>query len=238
MQADALISDPSDCPEPDPRTPARPARGTPVTISTPKRLGALACGDRRGRLHEQRRQRLASTAPSSRRPRRAVGGRQRRRPRPPAAAPPSTACPAASPPPARPPCSPSSTPPGSCTSRHAPDRRINVQGGGSGTGLTQVAPGAVNIGNSDVTAEEKLKPDQSSTLVNHIVLKQGWVMVVNASVTGITNLTTQQASDIWTGKITNWKDVRRPRPGHRPDPPTGELRDAVRLQEGRARRQG
>jgi len=91
-----------------------------------------------------------------------------------------------------------------------PGSTINVQGGGSGTGLTQVATGAVNIGNSDVTAEEKLKPDQSSTLVNHIVLLQGWVMVVNASVTGITTLTTQQASDIWTGKTTNWKDVGGP----------------------------
>jgi phosphate transport system substrate-binding protein len=87
---------------------------------------------------------------------------------------------------------------------------VNVQGGGSGTGLTQVATGAVNIGNSDVTAEEKLKPEQSSTLVNHIVLKQGWVMVVNAAVTGITTLTTAQASDIWTGKTTNWKDVGGP----------------------------
>ena len=87
---------------------------------------------------------------------------------------------------------------------------ISVQGGGSGTGLTQVASGAVDIGNSDVTAEEKLKPEQSSLLVNHIVLKQGWVMVVNSSVTGITNLTTQQASDIWTGKTTNWKDVGGP----------------------------
>ena len=35
-------------------------------------------------------------------------------------------------------------------------------------------------------------------------------MVVNPSVTGITNLTTQQASDIWTGKITNWKDIGGP----------------------------
>ncbi len=94
--------------------------------------------------------------------------------------------------------------------KECPGATINVQGGGSGTGLTQVATGAVDIGNSDVTAEEKLKPDQSSLLVNHIVLKQGWVMVVNSSVTGITNLTTQQASDIWTGKTTNWKDVGGP----------------------------
>ena len=84
---------------------------------------------------------------------------------------------------------------------------ISVQGGGSGTGLTQVLQGAVNIGNSDVKAEDKLKPDEASQLVDHVIAKQGWVMVVNPDVTGVTNLTTQQATDIWTGKITNWKDV-------------------------------
>ena len=35
-------------------------------------------------------------------------------------------------------------------------------------------------------------------------------MVNNKDVTGVTNLTTQQATDIWTGKITNWKDVGGP----------------------------
>jgi len=32
-------------------------------------------------------------------------------------------------------------------------------------------------------------------------------MVTNTSVTGVTNLTTDQATKIWTGQITNWKDV-------------------------------
>ena len=84
---------------------------------------------------------------------------------------------------------------------------VSVQGGGSGTGLTQVLQGAVDIGNSDVKAEDKLKPDEASQLVDHIIAKQGWVMVVNPDVTGVTNLSTQQATDIWTGKATNWKDV-------------------------------
>jgi phosphate transport system substrate-binding protein len=84
---------------------------------------------------------------------------------------------------------------------------VSVQGGGSGTGLTQVLQGAVQIGDSDVTADSKLKPEEASQLVDHVVARQGWVMVLNKSVTGVTNLTTAQATDIWTGKVTNWKDV-------------------------------
>lgn len=89
-----------------------------------------------------------------------------------------------------------------------PGANVQVQGGGSGTGLNQVLAGAFQIGNSDVKAEDKLDdPSKAAELVDHIVVKQGWLMVVNKSVTGVTNLTTQQAIQIWTGKITNWKDV-------------------------------
>jgi phosphate transport system substrate-binding protein len=87
---------------------------------------------------------------------------------------------------------------------------VNVQGGGSGTGLTQVLQGAVQIGDSDVTAESKLATPDATTLVDHVVARQGWVMVANPSVTGVTGLTTQQATDIWTGVITNWKAVGGP----------------------------
>jgi phosphate transport system substrate-binding protein len=84
--------------------------------------------------------------------------------------------------------------------------QIQVQGGGSGTGLTQVSQGAVQIGNSDVTAESK----NITGLVDHIVAKQGWIMVVNPDVTNVKGLTSQQATDIWTGKTLNWKDVGGP----------------------------
>jgi len=94
---------------------------------------------------------------------------------------------------------------GSC-----PKSTINVQGGGSGTGLTQVLGGGAQIGNSDVAAEDKLAAADAATLVDHQVAKQGWIMVTNPDVTGVTSLSTQQASDIWTGVTTNWKDVGGP----------------------------
>ena len=87
---------------------------------------------------------------------------------------------------------------------------IDVQGGGSGTGLTQVFQGGADIGNSDVAAEKKLKPEEASALVDHIVARQGWLMIASKDVASVINLTSQQATDIWTGKITNWKDVGGP----------------------------
>jgi phosphate transport system substrate-binding protein len=92
-----------------------------------------------------------------------------------------------------------------------PGATITVNPGGSGIGLTQVASGAVQIGNSDVTAQSKLAtPMPADGLVDHIVARQGWIVVTNKDVTGVTNLTTQQQIDIWTGKDTNWNQVGGP----------------------------
>jgi phosphate transport system substrate-binding protein len=87
---------------------------------------------------------------------------------------------------------------------------ITVNGGGSGTGLSQVAGGSIQIGNSDVLAGSKLATPDANKLVDHIVARQGWIVVTNKKVTGVTNLTTQQNIDIWTGKDTNWNQVGGP----------------------------
>jgi phosphate transport system substrate-binding protein len=91
-----------------------------------------------------------------------------------------------------------------------PGATITVNGGGSGTGLSQVAAGSVQIGASDVLAGSKLATADANKLVDHIVARQGWIVVTNKDVTGVTNLTTKQNIDIWTGVDTNWKQVGGP----------------------------
>lgn len=89
------------------------------------------------------------------------------------------------------------------------DVSITVQGGGSGTGLTQVYQGAITVGDSDVYADDMLTDAQSSKLVNHNVVVEPFAVVVSDDV-GITNLTTEQLQEIFSGKITNWDELGGP----------------------------
>ncbi|MEC0180712.1 phosphate ABC transporter substrate-binding protein PstS family protein [Paenibacillus peoriae] len=82
---------------------------------------------------------------------------------------------------------------------------VQVQGGGSGTGLTQVSGGQADIGNSDVFAKEKLESG-ADELVDHQVAVVAMSAVANPKV-GVTDLKKDQLVQIFTGKITNWKQV-------------------------------
>ncbi len=86
-----------------------------------------------------------------------------------------------------------------------PEVSITVQGGGSGTGINQVASGAAQIGNSDVPSAEKVE-DSSLKLVDTKVAGIGFAIVVNEDVE-VDSLTTEQIQDIFSGKVTNWQEI-------------------------------
>ena len=92
-----------------------------------------------------------------------------------------------------------------------PEVSITLNGGGPGTGLKQVAEGTVNIGNSDVEASKKLPADKAKDLVDHKVCVLTVAPIVHKDIGAtVKSLTKAQLQNVFTAKITNWKDVGGP----------------------------
>lgn len=84
-----------------------------------------------------------------------------------------------------------------------PNLSLEPQFTGSGTGIQSCIDGKADIGNSSrsLTDEEK-----AAGLVENIVAIDGIAVVVDKNNT-VTNLTKDQLTKIYTGEITNWKEV-------------------------------
>ncbi len=90
-----------------------------------------------------------------------------------------------------------------------PEVRISVTGGGSGTGIAALINGTVDIANaSRAMKSEEVERARANGIepVEHIVAGDAIAVVVNPT-NPVSALTIDQFSDIFTGKITNWREV-------------------------------
>ena len=83
-----------------------------------------------------------------------------------------------------------------------PDVKITVQGGGSSVGIKSVQDGTADIG----TTSKNLKDDESKGLTQWELGKDGIAIVVNKD-NKVSGLTSEQIKGIFSGEITNWKEV-------------------------------
>lgn len=89
-----------------------------------------------------------------------------------------------------------------------PEVNVSVTGGGSGTGIAALANNTVDIAN----ASRAIKPEEVEAMpadqkpVEFVVARDAIAVIVNPS-NPVNELTLQQISDIYSGKIDNWKDV-------------------------------
>lgn len=96
-----------------------------------------------------------------------------------------------------------------------PEISIAVTGGGSGTGIASLINGTVDIAN----ASRQMKPEERQAALDNGIEPVEFVVAVDAIAVivhpsnPVDKLTIQQLADIYTGKITNWKEV-----GGRDDP--------------------
>lgn len=82
-----------------------------------------------------------------------------------------------------------------------PNATIDIQGGGSGVGIKSAVDGVVDIGMSS----RDLKPEEKS-LKEFKIAVDGIAVIVNPA-NGITDLSMEQIRKIYTGEITDWKEV-------------------------------
>lgn len=86
---------------------------------------------------------------------------------------------------------------------------IAVRGGGSGVGIASLIDGTVDIANASRAmkdAEVQKTVDKGRTPKANVVAMDGICVIVNPS-NGVSALTKKQIRDIYTGKVSNWKDV-------------------------------
>lgn len=94
---------------------------------------------------------------------------------------------------------------------------------GSGGGIKALQKGKTDLARTGRPLKDSEKPGLTEVLFG----KTAVVFVTHPSVTGVTNLTTAQIAGIYTGTITNWKEVGGP--DNKIYPTSREVGDSARI---------
>ena len=84
-----------------------------------------------------------------------------------------------------------------------PDVTVSVGGNGSGEGPTAVTDGTAQIG----LLSRDLKDTETPDSFDKVIIGYDGIAVIVNTASGVTALTSDQITKIFTGAVTNWKDV-------------------------------
>lgn len=89
------------------------------------------------------------------------------------------------------------------------DVRISVTGGGSGTGIAALINNTVDIANASrkITDQERAEAKKNGIDAQEYVIARDAIAVIVNPQNPVQELTLQQISDIYSGKINNWTEV-------------------------------
>ena len=90
-----------------------------------------------------------------------------------------------------------------------PSLDIAVRGGGSGVGINSLTKGGCDIAMASRAMKDSEKQEALKNKINpveHVIAMDAIALIVNPK-NGVSSLTKDQIKDIFTGKITNWKEV-------------------------------
>ena len=86
---------------------------------------------------------------------------------------------------------------------------VTVTGGGSGVGISALLEGTTDIAQSSrrIKFDEKQKLQTQGKAVKEVIIAYDALAVIVHPANQVKNLTREQLEGIFTGKITNWKEV-------------------------------
>ncbi len=90
-----------------------------------------------------------------------------------------------------------------------PNVRISVTGGGSGTGIAALLNGTVDIANASrqISPDEIKQAEAKGIKPKEFVIARDAIAVIVNPENPISRLTLKQISDLYSGKLNNWKEL-------------------------------